>query len=92
MSRDFILNYAKGISNAPAYMVVYSTRDGAIVIHSCVILSGQKESVLIGKNYDDTERINVPDSDVLKAAMKYMAAGQGIKNNRFDSFFVEKAG
>jgi hypothetical protein len=57
MSKDFILNYAKGISNAPAYLVVYSTRDGAIVIHSCTILSGQRESVLIRKEYDNTECI-----------------------------------
>jgi hypothetical protein len=74
MSRDFILNYAKGDSTEPSYLVVYSETECDIVIHSCVIIENEK-SVLIRKAYERKERI-ASEKEVLQAATRYMAAGK----------------
>jgi hypothetical protein len=72
MSRNFILNYAKGDSMEPSYLVVYSETECNIVIHSCVMIEGEK-SVLIRKTYECKERI-ASEKEVLQAATRYMAA------------------
>ncbi|MDR1633273.1 MAG: hypothetical protein LBR97_10475 [Dysgonamonadaceae bacterium] len=75
MSRDFILDYAKGEASNPAYLIVYSVDGNKVVIRSCGVISGQKESVLIRKTYNDKET-DVPESEVMQAAKKYMAASK----------------
>jgi hypothetical protein len=71
MSKDFILNYAKGEASNPAYLIVFSIGQEGIVIHSCVVISGQTESILIKKIYEE-QSIDVSEKEVIEAAEKYM--------------------
>jgi hypothetical protein len=73
MSREFIMNYAKGEVTEPAIAAVYSVDGNRIVIRSCGVISGQKESILIRVRFNRQET-DVPESEVMKAAKKYMAA------------------
>jgi hypothetical protein len=71
MSKEFILSYAKGKTVTPSYIIVFSVENGNIFIRSCTAISWQNKPILIQTTYDNTF-IEVPESEVMQAAIKYM--------------------
>ena len=46
MSKDNLLNYAKGGKLEPSYFINYEPRDGKIIITNCRIIKGKNHDIV----------------------------------------------
>ena len=71
MSKDLLMQYAKGGDMSPHFYIVFEVKEGKVIIHSCEKLKNGTNDILFRLVLTDDGR-DVPEDDIDEAVKEYI--------------------